>query len=336
MSPRKGVIFVTKRDLNNLYCQFLIAAQKNYTCTELSDRVGNRPAHDTFTRWLATDRLTPGLIWKALKTTLDRSQGNFILDDVVFDKWYGRGIDIVYRQYSGTHHRPVDGIGLTTLLWVSSHQYLPVDYRLYDPRTDGKTKNDHAREMLVTAHDRGFQPTVVLMDSWYATVDTLKLVTSYGWKFVAWIKANRKVSFTAHNQQAVADIPLPTSGAIVWLRGFGKVKVIKLVRSAHDIDYLVTNDVSLSRSDILEAAARRWSIEEYHRGLKQTAGAAFCQARSGRTQRNHIFCSLRAFLALETERCRTGLSWYELKKQVIADAISWYLQSPTIPLPVLR
>jgi len=121
----------------------------------------------------------------------------------------------------------------------------------------------------------------------------------------------------------------------VWLRGFGKVKVIKLVRCDNDIDYLVSNDVTLSASDIQDVAARRWEIEEYHRGIKQTTGTAFYQARSARSQRNHIFCSLRALLAFDKERFHTGLSWYEIKKQVIADAISYYLRYPTIPLPVL-
>lgn len=327
---------MTKRKLNDLYCQFLIAAQKNYTCTELSDRLGNIPAHDTFTRWLGSDKLTPSLLWKSMRETVNTTSGDLILDDVVFDKTWGKQIDLVYQQYAGTPHAVINGIGLTTLLWYSSYRSNPVDYRLYDPKTDGKTKNDHARDMLITAHQRHFQPGVVLMDSWYATVANLKLIASYKWTFVAWIKSNRKVSFTAHHQQAVSDIPLTRSGAIVWLRGFGKVKVIKLVRSAHDIDYVVTNDIRLSRSDILEAAVRRWSIEEYHRGLKQTAGSSFCQARNGRIQRNHIFCSLRAFLAFEAERFRTGYSWYELKKNIISDAISKYLDSPTIPLMALR
>ncbi|MCZ6919807.1 MAG: transposase [Rickettsia endosymbiont of Ixodes persulcatus] len=32
----------------------------------------------------------------------------------------------------------------------------------------------------------------------------------------------------------------------------------------------------------------RWSIEFYHRELKQTCGIERCQARTGRAQRNHI------------------------------------------------
>lgn len=326
---------MTKRELNDLYCQFLIAAQRNYTCTELADRVSQHPAHDTFTRWLANDHLRPSMLWQALKADTDIHHGDLIVDDVVFDKWYGKCIDLVYRQYSGTHHRVVDGIGLTTLLWYSHYQHLPVDYRLFDPKTDDKDKNDHTRDMLKTAKVRGFTPGFVIMDSWYSTLNTLKLINSFGWKFVAWIKANRQVSFTAHKHHDVSDIPIPPQGTRVWLRGFGIVKVIRLVRCENDIDYLVTNDITLSASDIQDVAARRWSIEEYHKGIKQTTAGAGCQARTGRSQRNHLFCALRSFVGLEKERFRTGLSWYELKKEVIAQAITYYLNNPTIVLPYL-
>ena len=49
-------------------------------------------------------------------------------------------------------------------------QYWIVDYRIYDPDGDGKTKLDHVKEMLISlvasqrvTFDR------VLMDSWYVT-----------------------------------------------------------------------------------------------------------------------------------------------------------------------
>ena len=42
-----------------------------------------------------------------------------------------------------------------------------MDYRLYAPLADGKTKNEHFREMLVPAvADKRIQAKTVLMDSW--------------------------------------------------------------------------------------------------------------------------------------------------------------------------
>lgn len=320
-----------KRQKNDLYCQFLIAAQTNYTVTELSDRLGNIPAHDSFTKWLETDHLTPKLLWNGLKESVDLGSGDFILDHTVFDKWYAKNMDLVYRQYSGTHHREVDGIGLTTLLWYSHYQHIPVNFRLYDPKTDGKTRHDHSRNMLQIAHGRGFKPGWVIMDAEFSAVDNLKLINSFGWRFLTGVRKNRLICFVKRKHHHVSDIPIPEEGVRVWLKDYGVVKVFKLVRHQR-IDYLVTNDVTISSSDVEEVYARRWEVELYHRGLKQVTGVAKCQAQSGRVQRNHIVCSIRVFLSLEKEVFKRGLSWYELPKQIIEGAITTYLRGPTIPL----
>lgn len=321
-----------KKQKNDLYCQFLIAAQKNFTVTELAERLANTPAHDSFTKWLETDHLTPALLWKGMRATVDVSSGDLIIDDTVFDKWHSSKIKLVYRQYSGTHHRVVDGIGLVSLLWFSHFKHLPVDFKIYDPKTDGRDKNDHFQEMLKVAKLRGFNPGYVIFDAWYASLKNLKAVAKLNWFFVANIAENRQVSFFKHKLQPVSDIPIPQEGTIVHLKGFGMVRVFKIVRSKNRIDYLVSNNITICLSDILDVAARRWEVELYHRGLKQTTGVALCQARTNRSQRNHIFCSIRVFLSLEKQVFKTGYSFYELKKQVIKEAISLYLRGPTIEL----
>ena len=64
----------------------------------------------------------------------------------------------------------------------------------------------------------------------------------------------------------------------------------------------------------------------------QTTGIEECQARTARIQRNHIFCCMTAFLALEAKRITEGTSWYESKYSIVKDAIKFYLKSPTISL----
>ena len=48
----------------------------------------------------------------------------------------------------------------------------------------GKTKNEHFQDMLKTAKERGFEPKYVLMDSWYSSLENLKLIASFGWFFL--------------------------------------------------------------------------------------------------------------------------------------------------------
>ena len=59
-------------------------------------------------------------------------------------------MDGVRRQYSGNAHQVIKGIGLVTCVYVNPHtgQYWVIDYRIFDPDRDGKTKVDHIMDMI--------------------------------------------------------------------------------------------------------------------------------------------------------------------------------------------
>jgi putative transposase len=104
-----------------------------------------------------------------------------IIDDSTLDKPYAKKMDLVTRHWSGKHHRVVGGINLLTLLWTDGDRHVPCDYRIFDEQKDSLTKNDHFQAMLKEAHKRGFQPQCVTFDSWYAGLENLKLIRSFGW-----------------------------------------------------------------------------------------------------------------------------------------------------------
>jgi hypothetical protein len=136
-----------------LYCQFLIAAQTNFTATNLSSHAAD-VAHDSISRFLSQIKLTPKILWEYSKPFVDLTSGCLVIDDSVLDHFYGEKISLTRWQYSGTHHRVVRGIGLTTLLWTNREgkAHIPTDYRIYAPDADGFTKNQHVREMLILSH----------------------------------------------------------------------------------------------------------------------------------------------------------------------------------------
>jgi len=329
---------LSKKCSKELYCQFLIAAQGNFAATNLSSHLQGT-AHDAITRFLSRTKLTPKILWEYAQPFVDLHQGYLVVDDTVLDHFYGEKISLARWQYSGTHHRVVRGIGLTTLLWAgTAGEHIPADFRIYAPEADGATKNQHTREMLRQASDRGFQPKMVVLDSWYSAVDTLHLIGDLGWKFVSGLKGNRVVFTKKENGRmkrwAIEDLEIPSEGRIVHLKDFGPVRVFLLVAPDGKGDYYATNNLDLTLVDIREAAARRWKIEEFHRGLKQTTGVEMCQARTARSQRTHIFCSILSFLALEKKRLEEGTTWYESKRRIIADSLFFYLRQPLIKLPV--
>jgi hypothetical protein len=308
-----------------MYCQFLLAAQGNFTMTAMAETFKTM-AHDKINRWTKETKLTPAILWEYSKHMVEKKPGYLICDDTIIEKEFGTDIELTGKHYSPSDGKYVNGINVTSMLWSDGNYHIPIDYRIYAPNLDGKTKNDHFKEMLRSAKDRGMQPRAVLFDSWYASNDNLKTITQYGWKWITELKKNRIIN----HQVRLENTEIPKEGLICHLRGYGWIKVIKRVIQNNHLGYLATSEISFSTDDISQGYAERWKVEEYHRGLKQTTGLEECQARTARIQRNHIFCCMIAFLALEFKRITEGVSWYEAKHSIVKDAIRTYLKSPTI------
>lgn len=311
----------------DLYVDFLIASQSQFSGLELSKVVANDMAHDSVSRWLSKSKLTPRLVWQKSQSLVDRTTGYLIVDDTVLDKPYARKMALIKKQYSGTHHGIVQGIALVNLLWTDSKKLIPINYRVYDPTRDGKTKNDHAREMLVSAKKQGFTPQYVLMDAWYTSIDNLKAVSRKGWLWIGALKSNRLVSVIQGTYVSVSDLDWTIKPVHkVWLKAYGFVLVSKTVTPDGDVTYIATNDLSLvDQATMKNHYDHRWTIETFHRGIKQCCGIEKCYAVKERSQRNHILCAFFAFLILERERVQHAISWYEYKWSIGRQAVRTYL-----------
>lgn len=317
------------------YINFLIASQRVYSCCE-AERVqpaSDKPlAHDAINRLLHRNQPSPDVLWQEAKGYVGLTQGLLVIDDTVLDKLYAERMDLVTRQWSGKHKRVVKGINLTTLLWSDGDKHIPCDYRLYEKVVDGATKNDHFRAMLTTAQQRGFRPECVAFDSWFSALANLKLIDHYRWRWLTRLKRNRLVNPDHSGNRAISEIEIAAQGRVVHLKGYGMIRVFKIVAPDGDIDYWATNDLKMDELQRLKWADFEWSIEEYHRGLKQCCGIEKAQVRSSRAQRNHIGFAIRAFLRLEMHWFNTGISWYEAKLNIVRDAVRSYLAAPSITL----
>ena len=317
------------------YINFLIASQRAYSCCEAArvQPASDKPiAHDSINRLLHRHEPSPAALWQETAGYVGLTQGILVMDDTVLDKLYAQRMDLVSRQWSGKHKRVVKGINLTTLLWSDGDKHIPCDYRLYEKAVDGATKNDHFRAMPTTAHERGFQPECVAFDSWFSALANLKLIDRYGWRWLTRLKRNRLVNPDRCGNRALSEIDIGAQGRIVHLKGYGMIRVFKIVAPDGDIDYWATNDLAVNEWQRLKWADCEWSIEEYHRGLKQCCGVERAQVRSSRAQRNHIGFAIRAFLRLEMHWFTTGVSWYEAKLGIVRDAVRSYLADPKITL----
>ena len=323
-----------------IYCQFLLHSQTNYTCTYLADHY-DLLDHNSVYRYLRDSTLTPQLLWEHVAGDLVMSeQGCLIFDDTVLDKSHSRAIDGVRRQYSGNRHGVIKGIGLVGCLYYNPEldRYWAVDFRLFDPERDGKTKLDHVEDMLQGAVARGVRFSHVLMDSWYATQKLMLLIAALGKLFYCVLKSNRMVddSEGRRDYRPVRELDWPPEackrGKRVKIRGFPadfKVQLFRVVVSPDRTDWLVTNDLTQDNAqDAQEVSARRWKIEQWHREIKQLTGIEKCQCRLNRSQRNHICAALLVCQAFNQKAWQLGSSLYALKQGLLHDYMTQMMRHP--------
>jgi hypothetical protein len=323
------------------YVEYLISTVGNYTGSNLAEHL-DKVSHDTITDYLQSKRHTSRNLWELVdKLIADSPQAFLIVDDSVQDKRYSRFIELVKLQYSGAEHGLVRGIGIVNLVHSAGakQDFYPIDYRIYAPEQDGKTKNDHFVEMVMNAiSDKSIQAKRILFDSWYASVDNLKLVNRLGLTFFTTLKSNRMISLSKeagyiHLQQIEWTPEQLENGLLIKLKEVPfKVRLFKVVATNGDIDWVITNspDETLTTQAAQDVSDVRWQVEELHRGLKQLTGTEKCQCRKGRSQRNHIACCYHAWLSLKVKAKEMGKTLYQIKHDLLSDYLRTELRNPRI------
>jgi hypothetical protein len=317
------------------YINFLIAAQQVFSHVEASrtpPAEEEAPAHDAYTRLLK--RLPPDnqMLWQEVGPLVERKSGVLVIDDTTLDKPYASQMALVSRHWSGKHGRVVKGINLISLVWTQNSCRLPCDFRIYNKEQDGLSKNDHFRDMVQQAAERGFEPQLVAFDSWYSGLANLKQLRALQWHWLTQLKSNREVSVDRTGNRAIREIFIPTQGRLAHLKGYGWIKVFRTVGTNGDAEYWATSNLEMTLEQAAFYALDAWQVEVYHRGLKQFTGVERAQCRLEISQRNHIGLAIRAFVRLEAYRLHTGISWFEAKTSIIRSAMRQYLAHPSVSL----
>lgn len=279
----------------------MLSSQINYTLTHLADHIESF-SHDTINRYLRNERITPRLLWENVKKQIQLHQKAYLVfDDTVLDKRYAKKIELTRRQYSGNEHRVLRGIGLVSCVYVNpdTKQFWVIDYRIYAPDSDSKTKLDHVSDILLgLANYKQLPFACVLMDSWYATQKLMLLIDEMGKIYYCPLKKNRLVDETGGVkkyktiQQLDWNETETIAGKTIKIKGFPgakKVKLFRVVVSTDKTEFIATNDKTQNSMDaVQEVCDVRWKIEEFHREIKQLTGIEACQCRLGRpSEKSH-------------------------------------------------
>jgi hypothetical protein len=323
------------------YVEYLLSTPKNCTCTYLAEHLED-VSHDVVNDLLRQKHFVPREVWRLVQGRIEDSrEAVLIVDDRVHDKRYSRFIELVRAQYSGNEHRVVRGIGVVSLVHSSGkdEDFYPIDYRVYAPDVDGKTKNDHLQEMFVNALEhKQIKARTIVFDAWYASAENLKLIHRRKWTFFTTLKSNRLVSVSKeqgyiHLEEIEWTPDRLSHGVIVKLKEVPfKVRLFKLVAPHGDIDWVITNDLdeTVTAHVAEDASDVRWQVEELHRGLKQLTGSEKCQCRGARAQRNHLACCYHAWVSLKVKAKELGQTMYELRSSLFSVYLRAELRHPRI------
>ena len=146
-------------------------------------------------------------------------------------------------------------------------------------------------------------------------------------KFIFELKENRKIALGVRERnmgafERVDQADIPEGEPVrVWIKDLEfSVFLFKQVFINKDGTrgerYLVSNDFTLTDDQFKTLYKKRWGVEEYHKSLKQNASVGRSPAHTERTQSNHIFAAIYAYVKLEKLKQSTSLNHFALKTKI--------------------
>ncbi len=333
----------------DIYTDYLISSFGQTTATGLSRLLDGHISHDQVTRFLSGAPKTSADLWRVVKPmvrAVESDDGVMIIDDSVEAKPYSDENELICWHYDHSQQQNVKGINFLTALYHVGEVSLPIAFDLvtktvtYEDAKTGKlkrksalTKNERFKMLLRVAVHNEVRFKYVLNDVWFASSDNMMFVKHHLQKeFVMPLKENRKVALSKEDKLNGRYIALSTLDLAVgttqqiWLEAVDfPVLLTKEVFTNEDgsvgVRQLVTSDLTLTFDQVINLYQKRWSIEVYHKSLKQNASLEKSPARTETTQRNHLFASLCAYVKLESLKLKTGVGHFTLKSKIYLSAL---------------
>ena len=334
--------------LLDLYSDYLLVSFGQTTATGLASLLPDL-SHDQVTRFLSQQTLTDKDLWKIVKPHLRQIQseeGVLIIDDSVEEKPYTDESELICWHFDHVTNRMVKGINLLSCLYFSQGVSLPVGFELIqktehvtDPKTgeekwqSPRTKNEMARQMIANAVSRQIPFRYVLNDIWFSSAENMVFIKGKKKHFIMPLKSNRKVALSEPLKkqgkwQPISSLTFDTDTPVtIHLESVPfplllARQVFINEDGSQGVQYLVTSDLSLSAASLTTIYQKRWKVEEYHKSLKSNASFAKSPTKRVRTQSNHVFACLVAFVKLEAYRATTALNHFALKGKLYQAAIA--------------
>ena len=336
------------KELLDLYTDYLITQNGYASATGLSDLVDRLVSHDKVTRFLNKYEYGSQELWHIVKPVVRKYEdddGVLILDDSIEEKPYSKENEIVCWHYSHAKGIHLKGINFLSCMVHYNNISLPICYEVvhkdlhyFDEKEQRKRrkasigKNEHFRNLLLTCRKNDIKYKYVLADNWFSSKENIEFIDKTLHKyFILGLKSNRTVALSISDKKnnkytKISELNL-REGLLIkaYLKGIRKPvmlmkKIFKNENGSTGTLYLISNDFNLSYDRMYEIYQKRWNIEVFHKSVKNNASLAKSPTKIVKSQKNHIFASIVAYVKLETIRIATSLNHFALKYKLILKA----------------
>ena len=267
---------------------------------------------------------------KKISHQTKRKPTSLIIDDSIAEKT-GKHIEEVqyHKDHSGNGF--VFGHQVVTALIMCFGLLLPLFPKLYSKKTQSKI--ELAKRIIEYASSK-IRISQVIIDSWYVCNEIIKLCLKKGLTLIGNIKSNRLIQFEEgvwiklskyyksisrkrkeFQTLIINDKTYKVHSKIVKLKKVGEIKLIISRQWLEDKKkwsrpfYIICTDVSKSEICILREYTKRWSIETFHKDIKQNLGLEAYQMRLKKGITRHLILVTLAYAVLKLMTFFKKVSW---------------------------
>jgi hypothetical protein len=326
---------------------YLISSTQLTTCTGLSKVLDGAISHDKFTRLLSKGKFDSKSLWKQGKVMaqeIGQSTYTRVLsfDDSIMPRPHTKENALNCWHFDHCPGRSVKGVQFLTALFNAQDMNIPVmselikkeilitDKKTGEQKRKSKTGKNELFRLMVSQCSSQLHIDYVLADSWFSSSRNFKHIVANRSDFVIALKSNRSVALSEDDKQKgkwinIKSLNLEQVSKKVWLKGidFPLSPTGQVFKNGDDTAnlYLISSDLGLSFEQMTTLYKKRWTVEQYHKEVKQITSFGKSPAKTVKTQSNHFYLSIMAYSKVEILKIRTKSNAFALKDKIYYNAL---------------
>ncbi len=246
--------------------------------------------------------------------------GYLSLDEVIVEKAFAKHLPWASKVYSFAKKRTVYGMVIVVLVWCScdGHWRIPVGFRLWRPtRTCRATRYQTKLELAVALVEvvvlAGLPVRYIVFDThytagwftkrlaclgltWHGTLDPKTIVIWRGKR-----QAVRNLATTLRLKWR-SHLGVQARALRIYAPKYGQLRLVVTKNRPGNFEYLISNDLVVDLTSLVQRKCSRWSAETVFRDSKQFAELEACQCWVDQAMVRHVALVLLTFVVLQLLR----------------------------------